>query len=64
MNPTTFRLDDTAKSKLADLCQLRQWTKSDLVRYWIEREWQRNRDLIEQSKELAAQVRQEGHRNE
>jgi predicted transcriptional regulator len=58
MHTTTVRLSDTTKAKLDDLCRLRQWSQSDWMRYWIEREWQRNRDLIEQARELAAQVQQ------
>ena len=56
MKATTIRLSDTSKSKLDDLCRLRQWSQSDLMRYWIEQDWHRNRDLIEKSKALADTV--------
>lgn len=59
MQSTTVRLSEVARSKLADLCRLRQWSQSDFFRYAIEKEWRRNQELIKKSEELAAAARQE-----
>ena len=56
MRPTAVRLSDIGHERLEKLCHLRQWSQSDLFRYLLEQEWQKNGQAADEAWEARAAI--------